>query len=70
MGSREIKGTIAFVLSLILAGLLLYGFLIVAVVLVVVCLLVFIGFYAYVRLKLWWMKRHPPKELEGPEDYV
>ncbi|MCD6373466.1 MAG: hypothetical protein J7L37_08000 [Thermococcus sp.] len=70
MRGREIKGTIVFVLSLILAGLLVFGFLLLAAVLLLAGLVLFIGFYAYVRFKLWKLKRHPPKELEGPEDYV
>jgi len=69
MRGSKVKGTVAFVLFLILAVLFFYGFLLLAVVLIVVGLLVFIGFYVYIRLKLWWAKRHPPKELEGPEDY-
>ncbi|WP_297514689.1 hypothetical protein [Thermococcus sp.] len=69
MRKSEVKGTVAFVLFLILAVLFLSGFLLLAVVLIAVGLLVFIGFYVYIRLKLWWARRHPPKELEGPEDY-
>jgi len=69
MRGSEVKGAIAFVLFLIIAGLFVFGFLIVAVVLIALGLLLFIGFYAYVRIKIRWAKRHPPKELEGPEDY-
>ncbi len=46
--------------------MLFFGFLLFAVVLIAVGLLLFIGFYAYLRLKLWWAKRHPPKA----EDYL
>jgi len=66
---NEVKGAVAFVIFLALAVLFLFGFLLFAVVLIAVGLLVFLGFYVYIRLKLWWAKRHPPKELEGPEDY-
>ena len=59
----------AFVLFFILAVLFFYGFLLLAVVLIAVGLLIFLGFYIYIRLKLWWAKRHPPKELERPENY-
>jgi len=69
MRGSEVKGAIAFVLFMIIAGLFLFGFLLFAVVLILTGLLLFLGFYLYVRLKLWWTKRHPPKELEGPEDY-
>ena len=69
MRGSEVKGAVAFVLFLILAGLFLLGFLLFAVVLIAVGLLVFLGFYVYIRLKLWWSRRHPPKELERPEDY-
>lgn len=69
MRESEVKGTVAFVLFLILAVLFLSGFLLLAVVLIAVGLLVFIGFYIYLHLKLWWARRHPPKELEGPADY-
>ena len=68
MRGSEVKGAIAFVLFLIIAGLFLFGFLVFAVVLIVVGLLIFLGFYLYVRIKIWWARRHPPKELEGPED--
>jgi len=50
-------------------GLFVFGFLLLAVVLIAVGLLIFLGFYIYIRLKLWWARRHPPKELESPEDY-
>lgn len=69
MRGSEVKGAVAFVLFLILAVLFVLGFLLLAVVLIAAGLLVFLGFYVYIRLKLWWAKRHPPKELEGPEDY-
>lgn len=69
MRESEVKGTVAFVLFLILAVLFLSGFLLLAVVLMAVGLLVFLGFYVYIRLKLWWVRKHPPKELERPEDY-
>ncbi|KUH32361.1 hypothetical protein APY94_09725 [Thermococcus celericrescens] len=69
MKGNEIKGAVAFVLFLLLAVLSLFGFLLFAVVLIAVGLLVFLGFYIYIHLKLWWTKRHPPKELESPEDY-
>jgi len=69
MRGSEVKGAVAFVLFLILAGLFLFGFLLFAAVLIAVGLLVFLGFYIYIRLKLWWARRHPPKELEEPEDY-
>jgi len=70
MRGSEVKGAIAFVLILILTGLLLFGFLLFAAVLLVAGLIVFLGFYIYIRLRLWWARRHPPKELEGPEDYL
>ncbi|CAD5244241.1 hypothetical protein [Thermococcus camini] len=69
MRGKELKGAIAFVLFMIIAGLFVFGFLLFAVVLTLTGLLLFLGFYLYVRLRLWWAKRHPPKELEGPEDY-
>ncbi|NJE48572.1 hypothetical protein [Thermococcus sp. 9N3] len=69
MRGSEVKGAVAFVIFLALAVLFLLGFLLFAVVLIAVGLLVFIGFYIYIRLKLWWARRHPPKELERPEDY-
>ncbi|AHL22207.1 hypothetical protein [Thermococcus nautili] len=69
MRGSEVKGAVAFVIFLALAVLFLLGFLLFAVVLIAVGLLVFIGFYIYIRLKLWWVRRHPPKELERPEDY-
>ena len=69
MRGSEVKGAIAFVLFMIIAGLFVFGFLLFAVVLIVVGLLIFLGFYLYVRIKIWWARRHPPKELEGPEDY-
>ena len=69
MRGSEVKGAIAFVLFMIITGLVLFGFLLFAVVLMVVGLLIFLGFYLYVQIKIWWAKRHPPKELEGPEDY-
>lgn len=70
MRGSEVKGAVVFFLFLLLVGVLFFGFLLFAVVLIAVGLLLFIGFYAYLRLKLWWAKRHPPKELEGPEDYL
>jgi len=69
MRGEELKSALAFLGILILAGLFLFGFLVIAVVIILVGLLVFLGFYLYLRTKLWWRKRHPPKELEGPEDY-
>jgi hypothetical protein len=69
MRDREAEGAIAFILFLVIGTLFLFGFLLLAVVLIVVGLLIFLGFYIYIRLKLWWAKRHPPKELESPEDY-
>jgi len=69
MRGKELKGAIAFVLFMIIAGLFLFGFLVVGIVLILTGLLLFLGFYLYVRIKIWWAKRHPPKELEGPEDY-
>ncbi|WP_048811049.1 hypothetical protein [Thermococcus gammatolerans] len=69
MRKNEVKGALAFVLLLILAVLFVLGFLLLAVVLIAAGLLIFLGFYIYIRLKLWWAKRHPPKELERPEDY-
>ena len=69
MRKSEVKSAVAFVIFLALAVLFLFGFLLFTVVLIAVGLLVFIGFYIYIRLKLWWAGRHPPKELERPEDY-
>ncbi|GAB6135327.1 hypothetical protein [Thermococcus prieurii] len=69
MRGSEVKGAVAFVIFLALTVLFLLGFLLFAVVLIVVGLLVFLGFYVYIRLKLWWISRYPPKELERPEDY-
>jgi len=66
---NEIKEALAFILLFILVVLFFYGFLLLAVVLIAAGLLIFLGFYIYIRLKLWWAKRHPPKELERPEDY-
>lgn len=66
-GGSEVKGALVFFLFLLLVGgVLFFGFLLFAVVLIAVGLLLFIGFYAYLRLKLWWAKRHPPKA----EDYL
>ncbi|MBP1912592.1 hypothetical protein [Thermococcus stetteri] len=70
MEDEEFKGALAFIGILILGLLFFFGFLVVGIVLILIGLLVFLGFYLYVRLKLWWVKRHPPKELEGPEDYL
>ncbi|NJE61279.1 hypothetical protein [Thermococcus sp. 21S7] len=70
MRGDEIKGAAAFVLFLVLTVLSLFGFLLFAVLLIAAGILIFLGFYVYIRLKLWWAKRHPPKVLEGPEDYV
>ncbi|WP_457751371.1 hypothetical protein [Thermococcus sp.] len=67
--SENLKGALAFVGVLILGVLFLLGFLLFALVLIALAFIVFLGFYIYLRLKLWWAKRHPPKELEGPEDY-
>lgn len=69
MRDEELKGALAFIGISILAGLFLFGFLIVTVILILLGLFLFLGFYLYVRLKPWREKRHPPKELESPEDY-
>ncbi|WP_367884269.1 hypothetical protein [Thermococcus sp. JCM 11816] len=55
---------------MIVGVVLLTGFLLFALILVVVFLVLMAGLYAYIRLKLWWYRRHPPKILEGPEDYL
>ncbi|ASJ06895.1 hypothetical protein [Thermococcus pacificus] len=70
MKGGEIKGALAFVGILILGLLFFFGFLVIALALILAGLLLFLGFYAYLRLKLWWVRKHPPKELEGPEDYL
>lgn len=69
MRRSEVKGALAFIIFLSLAGLFFLGFLLLAVVLMAVGVLVFLSFYIYARIKLWKLKRHPPKELEEPEDY-
>jgi len=69
MRGEELKSALAFFGILTLAGLFLFGFLIIALVLILAGILFFLGLYAYIRLKFWWAKRHPPKELEGPGDY-
>lgn len=69
MDSRELKGILVFIGFILIAGLLLLGFLLFALILAVLAALLFFGFYAYLRVKLWWRKRHPPKILEGLEDY-
>jgi len=70
MSGNGVKGILAFIGLVLLSALLLFGFLVIAAVILVVTLLFLVGFYIYVRVKLWRLKRHPPKELEGPEDYV
>ncbi|WP_457742870.1 hypothetical protein [Thermococcus sp.] len=67
--SENLKGALAFAGVLILGVLFLLGFLLFALVLIALAFVTFLGFYIYLRLKLWWAKRHSPKELEGPEDY-
>lgn len=70
MDSREIKGALVFIGFLLIAGLLFLGFILVALVFIALAVVLFLGFYAYIRIKLWRLKRHPPKILEGPEDYL
>ncbi|WP_297503738.1 hypothetical protein [Thermococcus sp.] len=69
MRGEKVKSTLAFIGILVLGLLFFFGFLVVGIVLLLIGLLIFLGFYLYIRLKLWWRKRHPPKELESPEDY-
>ena len=69
MRGEKVKSTLAFIGILVLGLLFFFGFLVVGIVLLLMGLLIFLGFYLYIRLKLWWRKRHPPKELESPEDY-
>lgn len=69
MESREIKGILAFIGFLLIAGLLFLGFIMFALIFIALSAVLFLGFYAYIRIKLWRLKRHPPKILEGPEDY-
>ncbi|NJE06577.1 hypothetical protein E3E36_10605 [Thermococcus sp. M36] len=69
MRLEGVKALIMFIGLMIVGGLFFFGFLLFALVFVAVVLVLFLGFYAYLRLKLWWRKKHPPKVLEGPEDY-
>ncbi|WP_297090016.1 hypothetical protein [Thermococcus sp.] len=69
MRLERVSGVLLFIGILIMGGLLFFGFLLFALGLFVVLAFLFFGFYLYVRLKLWWARRHPPKELESPEDY-
>jgi predicted membrane protein len=69
MNVEEIKAFVIFLAIILVGGLFLFGFLLFAVIFIAIAMLLFLGFYAYIRLKLWWRKKHPPKVLEGPEDY-
>jgi uncharacterized protein (DUF58 family) len=70
MDSGKIKGALIFIGSLILASLLFFGFLLFVLVFVALALIIFLGFYVYLRIKLWRVRRHPPKILERPGDYL
>ncbi len=70
MSWENLRGAFIFVLIGILAGLFLFGFILFLAVIIAVVLLLFLGFYLYIKLKLWWRRKHPPKVLETPEDYL
>ncbi|ASJ08966.1 hypothetical protein A3L11_06895 [Thermococcus siculi] len=70
MRTDDLSRLIIFVGLVVLGGLFFFGFLLFALVFIAIAIVLFLGFYAYIRLKLWWRKRHPPKELESPEDYL
>ncbi|NJF25660.1 hypothetical protein [Thermococcus sp. Bubb.Bath] len=67
---NRIASALALILLVMVGTVLLTGFLLFALLLFAIFLLLIAGLYVYIRLKLWWRKRHPPKELERPEDYV
>jgi disulfide bond formation protein DsbB len=58
------------ILLVIAGAVLLTGLLLFALILMAIFLLIIAGLYVYVRLKLWWHRRHPPKILEGQDDYL
>ncbi|WP_367883685.1 hypothetical protein [Thermococcus peptonophilus] len=66
---NRVLSALILILLVIVGAVLLTGFLLFALMLVAVFLVLIVGLYAYIRLKLWWYRRHPPKVLEGPEDY-
>ena len=70
MNVDEIKAFMRFIALILIGGLLFFGFLLFAVVFIVIAVLLILGAYAYIRLKLWWRRKHPPKVLEAPEDYL
>jgi hypothetical protein len=70
MDSKEIKGALLFIGLILLGGLLFLGLFLFALIFVALAAIIFTGFYTYIRIKLWQAKRHPPKILEGPEDYL
>jgi disulfide bond formation protein DsbB len=57
------------ILLVVAGAVLLTGFLLFALILLAIFLLIIAGIYIYIRLKLWWYWRHPPKILEGQDDY-
>ena len=70
MGGNEVRALALFTVLALLGGFLFFGFLILALFMMAFAVIVFLGVYGYIKLKLWWRERHPPKELEGPEDYL
>lgn len=65
----SIGGFLLFIGLMILGVIIILGFLLFAAAFLIVLVPLVIILLAWGALKGWWRKRHPPKELEGPEDY-
>ena len=65
----SIGGFLLFIGLMILGVIIVLGFLLFAAAFLIVLVPLVVILLGWGALKGWWRKRHPPKELEGPEDY-